>query len=218
MESDKISLEKKELRKRVLADRKRKSEEERTRAGEELSRKLAKTDVYASASCVLIYVNYRDELPTIPLIQRMLQDGKKVFVPKVFGPMEMEFYKIESLSELEKGYMGIPEPKEGLPDFSTMLRQIKEQSIVEENSVIKEKHCAKAWKNASASKVWMIMPGVAFDRQGNRMGYGGGFYDHYLLEHGNEIDVVYAVGFACQQVDSLPTEIHDQKPDRVILV
>lgn len=193
MNKESSVAEKAILRKEILQKRGKLTEEERKKAEEDLCRILSSLPVYKEASSVLIYVNYRDELSTLLLIQRLLQDRKKVYVPKVLAKMEMEFYEIQSLEELEKGYMGIPEPR------------------IEDNSLgFSENKCE--------GKSWMIMPGVAFDKAGNRMGYGGGFYDRYLERYRDKVDEVSAVGYRCQLVDSLPLETHDQKPGHIYIV
>lgn len=61
----------------------------------------------------------------------------------------------------------------------------------------------------------MIMPGVCFDQQGNRIGYGGGYYDRYLQEHGSDV-CTCAIGFSFQMFEALPAEVHDRKPDKII--
>lgn len=60
----------------------------------------------------------------------------------------------------------------------------------------------------------IIMPGVAFDRNCNRIGYGGGYYDKYLLSHPGLASC--AICYECQLVDSIPFEAHDIKPQMLI--
>ncbi|MGN0395468.1 MAG: 5-formyltetrahydrofolate cyclo-ligase [Coprococcus sp.] len=60
----------------------------------------------------------------------------------------------------------------------------------------------------------IIMPGVAFDRYRNRLGYGGGFYDRYMAKHKQLASC--AICFECQIVDTIPSETHDIKPDMLI--
>lgn len=61
---------------------------------------------------------------------------------------------------------------------------------------------------------FMLVPGLAFDEAGNRLGYGGGFYDRYLASHANLYAA--ALGYACQLVEAVPAEAHDRKMDIVI--
>ena len=60
----------------------------------------------------------------------------------------------------------------------------------------------------------VIVPLVAFDRQGNRLGYGGGYYDRFLA--GNSYGQAIGLAYSFQEVESLPVEEHDQKLDLII--
>ncbi len=60
----------------------------------------------------------------------------------------------------------------------------------------------------------IVMPGVAFDKNCNRIGYGGGFYDRYMEKHRELVSC--AVCYECQIVEDIPSEPHDIKPDMVI--
>ena len=127
-------------------------------------------------------------------IKKAFEDGKNVFCPKVTdrAKREMAFVKITSLSDLKSGYMGIREP------------EISETSVI---------FCADAFSHSL-----VIMPGVSFDRDRNRLGYGGGFYDTFLSQNAGISTV--ALAFECQIYDgTFPDEIideHDIKPDKII--
>ena len=60
----------------------------------------------------------------------------------------------------------------------------------------------------------MLAPGVAFDRTGRRVGYGGGFYDRYLADHPHL--TVWGLAFACQVLPQVPAEDTDRRMDRVV--
>ena len=120
-----------------------------------------------------------------------LQDGKRVYVPKVEG-QEMRFYRIQSLAELKEGYKGILEPEGNTESYE--------------------------YAPEEAANCLLLMPGSVFDPLGNRMGYGGGFYDRYLADREALRLRSIAVGFRCQQVESVPVEETDVKPYQVILV
>lgn len=63
----------------------------------------------------------------------------------------------------------------------------------------------------------IIMPGVAFDENKNRIGFGGGYYDRFLLKFDkNKIPLTIAVCYDFQVIDYIPAENHDQKPDFII--
>jgi 5-formyltetrahydrofolate cyclo-ligase len=96
----------------------------------------------------------------------------------------MHFYTISSFADLEEGYFGIREPK-----------NTDREPIICENAL-------------------MILPGVAFDLQRHRVGYGGGFYDKYLELHSNLKKIAFAFEF--QIYDKVPYESFDQQPEKVI--
>ena len=95
----------------------------------------------------------------------------------------MRFIYITDMSQVEKGYAGIPEP-------------IADEPI------------------ANDPKALVLMPGLAFDPQGHRIGYGGGFYDRFLESEPNHPTV--ALCYAFQLLDRLDTEEHDIPVDRVL--
>ncbi len=92
---------------------------------------------------------------------------------------EMDFYWIESLDDLKPGAYGIPEPGE---------------------------HCQKA---EDSRRACMILPGLAFDRGGHRLGYGGGYYDRYLERHPFPVENRIALAYECQITETVPWEPED---------
>lgn len=97
---------------------------------------------------------------------------------------EMVFYRLDDFSQLEEGYYGIQEPK---PD---PRRQAGEEPGM------------------------ILVPGVAFDRQRHRIGYGGGFYDRYLSVHPQHVSV--AAAFEFQLMEGIPVEDTDICPDILV--
>ena len=67
-------------------------------------------------------------------------------------------------------------------------------------------------------KVLFLMPGVAFDPYGRRLGYGGGYYDRYMAAHPGFFTCAIGIGHRCQLVEELPVEETDRNPYQVILV
>ena len=146
---------------------------------------------YYLSDTILGFVSYGSEICTTEILESALQDGKNVYVPKVEDG-KMEFYRMFSLSELKNGYKKIPEPAGDTDRY-----------------VFEPEH---------ADKTLLLMPGSAFDPLGNRMGYGGGFYDRYLADKENLRLRSIGIGFRCQQVEQVPVEVTDVKPYQVILV
>lgn len=106
---------------------------------------------YKNSDIILTYVSKDIEVDTIRLIKKAVADGKRVAVPKcIDGTREMDFYFIKSLDDLEKGSFGVLEPK----------------NICEKVTDFSEGFC--------------IVPGMSFDTNGFRLGYGKGYYDRFL--------------------------------------
>lgn len=116
----------------------------------EIINNLTALKEYVDAKTVYVYVSKENEIDTINLIENMLKSGKKVAVPKCISKTKMKFYYIDSLSQLDVGNFGVLEPSEKL--------------LV-----------AECMENA-----FMVVPCLAADRLGYRVGYGKGFYDRYL--------------------------------------
>lgn len=190
----KMTESKHEIRKCVLALREQLSDEERERGELLLTERILGHQWFYGSEDFLCFVSYGSEIGTHSLIEEAFRLGKRVYAPKVESGEEpvMEFYRISSLDELETGYKGIPEP-----------------------SGKTEKYVYFAER---AEKTLLLMPGAAFDRYHNRLGYGKGFYDRYLA--GKEALQLrsIAVGFKCQLVEELPAEKTDIKPYQVICV
>lgn len=129
-----------------------------------IEKKLISFDEYKRAKTVLIYVSLDDEVKTDNIINQAMLDKKQIAVPFCRDNIgNMDFYIINSLSQLEKGRFNVREPKiyecEILKDFS--------------NSVI-------------------IVPGLLFDKKGYRLGFGKGYYDRFLKNYkGKSIGLCY---------------------------
>lgn len=145
--------QKKALRKEVKALRAAHTDEEIHRMSLELLPKAESLPEYHEAQLILAYIDCKHEVETMDLIRRALAEGKKVAAPKVFGQEMTFFYLSDPDTDLEAGYYGIREPKEGLTPIDDKAEAL------------------------------MLMPGVAFDEARHRTGYGGGFYDRYLEAH-----------------------------------
>lgn len=119
---------------------------------------------YREARLLLVYVSTPIEVDTRRLIERALRDGKQVAVPRcVPGTREMEFYQIHSLNELSPGTFGVLEPA---PVRRALITDF--------------------------SRSLCIVPALAFDGQGFRLGYGKGYYDRFLARFdGSTVGLCY---------------------------
>ncbi len=110
---------------------------------------------YKNSDIIITYVSTGIEVDTINLIEHALKNGKTVAVPKcVKGTRKMDFYVINSLSELKPGAYSLLEP-----DVSKCRKLLKFDGAV------------------------CIVPALVYDSEGYRIGYGGGYYDRFISEH-----------------------------------
>ncbi len=116
------------------------------------------------------------------MLRQALADGKRVAVPKVYGD-QMKFIYLDDLSQVAKGYAGIPEP-------------IADEPVAQDETAL------------------VLMPGLVFDPQGHRIGYGGGFYDKFLSAEPNHPTLALCYDF--QVLPHLDTEAHDIPVDTVL--
>ena len=140
---------------------------------------------YSKADTIFTYVSKKIEVDTIGLISAALLNHKLVAVPRcVPNTYDMEFYYINSLKDLEKGSFGVLEP------------------IVQKCSIVTD-----------YSKGLCVVPGLSFDAQGYRLGYGKGYYDRFLSQFsGTTVGICYT---SCVQWN-LPHGYYDKPVDLLI--
>lgn len=192
LEKHKENIVKSEIRRRMRTRRKALSPEERKRVSKIICAKLmsdgsiAKADgAYVGNGVIAVYLASSDEIDLADFIRAMLDRGITVVSPRWNGTT-YELAKIRSLSD---------------DDLRTGPMGILEPS---EPDIEKPERVA-AW----------IVPGLAFTRDGKRLGYGGGWYDRLLAAScGGSLKIGVAHGF--QLVDDLPTEPHDILLDRIV--
>ena len=175
-------MDKKQLR-RMIRERKRAmTEAEIQSRSEALAQLLYASEAYRNAKTIYGYLPYNQEVRTVPMLEQALRDGKQVAVPKVFGD-EMKFLYLQDLTQVAKGYSGIPEP-------------IADEPVAEDKTAL------------------VLMPGLAFDPKGHRIGYGGGFYDKFLAAEPDHPTLALCYEF--QLLPKLETEEHDIPVDVVL--
>ena len=181
------SMDKNAIRADIIEKRNALSTLKREEYNIELFHKLIKQEEFLSAQMILCYVSFGKEVDTHKIINYAFQNSKRVAVPKVLEKRRLEFYEIQSLDELNPSKLGILEPVSKVP-------------IAYEEGL----------------NYTMIMPGVAFDKDLHRIGYGGGYYDRYLERYSKEDIKTLALAYDFQIYDYIPTEVHDYRPKKVI--
>ena len=142
---------------------------------------------YQNADVVLAYASFGTELQTDELLRRVLNDGKVLVLPRVVGG-GLGLYEVRDLArDLAPGTWGIREP---------------------------EPHQCPAVDRDGVG--FALIPGVAFDRGGRRLGYGGGFYDRLLAGGLSDGTPLVSGAFEVQILDEVPTDPHDAPVDVVV--
>ncbi len=154
-----------------------------------ICRKLIALDEYTRARVVMSYVDFRDEVRTHHFLTVVLEQGKQLAVPYCAAD-RLELFLLDSLDELAAGTFGIPEPK-------TKLRGLAERRV-------------------EIGRVDLIVvPGVAFDTRGGRLGHGRGYFDKLLgLVRSNT--TLVAPAFECQLFPEIPIEPHDVFMNKIV--
>ncbi len=140
---------------------------------------------FVTAETVLFYAHARSEVQTLSAIERTINLGKRVATTYCDGD-DLVPVQILGLDELEPGAFAVPEPLERLRGLTERRIDLGEIDLV-------------------------IVPGVAFDRSGGRLGHGKGFYDRFLgrAKRANRELLTVGLAYECQFVDEVPCDQHD---------
>ncbi len=160
---------------------------ERSRQSGRILKRLFEHPRFFEARSVLFYVAQGREVETRPILEEARKKGKRVYVPRI-DPRDkrIQMIEIQDFKELQPGSYGILEPP----------------------------YEAKRRGDPKAVDL-LVVPGVAFDREGRRLGRGEGYFDRLLREAGQ----AYKIGFAFREqiVERVPSEIHDVQVDEVLI-
>ncbi len=176
------------LRKQIYALRDSLTPEEIAAKSEAVAGQLAKLPFYREAGTIMFFLSFRSEVDTLGMVRDNLGRGKRVLVPKSLP--EERLLVPSQLLDLKKdlimGHYNIPEPG------PAALRPVEPEEID-----------------------LLIVPGVAFDLSGNRLGYGGGYYDRFFERLRPAVPLV-ALAFELQIVDRVPVEPWDRRMDWIV--
>ena len=179
-------MNKKELRREILNIRNNLDKDTKKKYDEIIFSKLRKRKEYLNSNNIFIYLGYGSEIDTISFVKSMFLDGKNVCIPKTnIEDKTMEAVIITDLDNLEEDKYGILEP-------------ISNYKVINKNDID-----------------LVIMPGLAFDNNGGRLGYGGGYYDKFLMDC-SEDKFKIALAYNFQVIESVPKEEHDILVDCII--
>lgn len=178
------------LRKETLSRRDSLSISEQQSHSARIMERVVNLQQFKSASIICMYVDFRSEVKTRPLIQHILQAGKTLVLP-VTLVREKDLLVVsitDPENELAPGYCSIPEP----------IVAIREKQVVSPDTLD-----------------MIFLPGSVFDEQGGRMGYGGGYYDRFVSMKAPQ---AYRVGlcYELQMVQQAPLQAHDEGMDCIV--
>ena len=183
-------MTKKDIRKEVYARRSMLKEEEFRMLNDNLHSNIKeffnRLDEYKNSKTLFMYSSYGKEADTNKLFDIFRYDGKQIAFPKVTIPenRQMNFVVVTDIKELSAGYKGIPEPI-----GNCYCDEISQEAII-------------------------VVPMVAFSKEGARVGYGGGYYDKFLSKY--KFRKIIGIAFEFQRFDDIEKEEHDIKLDYIV--
>jgi 5-formyltetrahydrofolate cyclo-ligase len=174
------------MRREILA--RRDLESDRPRRSRTIVERILNLPEYESASLLSAFVGVGSEVDTLPLIETALARGKRVAVPWVDGRV-LRLFDLASVGDLAPAPFGLLEPPADLR--------------------------ADASREVTPAEIELfVVPGVAFDPNGGRLGHGRGYYDGLLAQARGSAPFV-AAAFECQMVEQVPMTPRDVPVDAV---
>lgn len=153
---------------------------------EKIFLRLVSSEQFKNHDKILCYVSTDIEVDTRKFIEYALECGKTVAVPKCVRNGEMIFFEIHSLDNLERSAFGIDEPSEKIH---------------------------RKFSSDETDSCLCIVPALAFDSNGMRLGYGGGYYDRFLSRFSPE---TVGICYSSCIVEKIPFQQHDIRIKNII--
>ncbi len=176
------------IRNEIINKRKLLSTEELNIKSQQIYNNLKSLPLYSDAQSVMLYMDFKGEVKTDYILKDLLSNNKKAIIP-ISVPKTMNMVLSQVMDpevELSRSSYGILEPK---PEY---IREIN-PGILD----------------------LVIVPGIAFDTEGYRIGYGGGYYDYFFGNAGESIPSV-AIALDLQLIDKVPIESFDKPVDFIV--
>ncbi|MBU0731095.1 MAG: 5-formyltetrahydrofolate cyclo-ligase [Proteobacteria bacterium] len=177
----------KQLRRQILALRDKLSPELRKLKSSKIEEHLCSVMAFQHAATIMLYASFRSEVATYSLMNWCLGKGKTLVLPVTAENHQLKVYPIGDIhKDLQPGYCSIPEPDH------QRLQPIAPEIID-----------------------LVVVPGSVFDAKGHRLGYGGGYYDRFLVDRAPQA-IRIGIAFELQIVPEVPAQDHDQRMDYII--
>ena len=178
------AAEKRRLRLILLARRRGVSRDFSSEAGRQVALRLSVAPEYQHCRRLVVYAELPDELPLASVVSLAQADGKRLLFPRTLPGSRLSWSSVDRIEDLRPGRYGVREPS------------------------------AEAAVEALGPDVLVLVPGVAFDEHGGRLGRGGGAWDRALVDR--RAAPVFGVGFELQVIERVPREEHDQAMDALL--
>lgn len=180
---------KQSIRQSIIALREQMPPHERVRLSHAVMERLGRLAAYQTAQTILGYLNFGAELETESWLLQALSQGKQILLPRVNRASgHLDLYQVQDLQhDVAPGLWGIREP------VASRCRKVDAMGEVD----------------------FILLPGVAFTRAGERLGYGGGYYDRLLARMPGRPALV-AGAFGLQVVTELPQEPTDRRVEWLV--
>ena len=185
--TDNVSREKSSVREKMLRVRNNLAPHHIQSMSQDIFNAFIKLDKVQRSSTIMAYLSFGSEVNADYIIEWAWNKNKRVVVPVCIPKTKRMIPSIiHSFRQVEQGYFGIRQPKK------EFLRPVDKQAVD-----------------------LIVVPAVAFDRLGYRIGYGGGYYDR-ILAHMKKEAVKIGLAFHCQLVSRLPVDKHDIPVDLIV--
>lgn len=184
------NIDKKQVREQVIKLRDSQSEDKILSKSKIIKDELFDFEYFKKSNIIMFYVSFRSEVKTDFIIKESLKLGKKVVLPQADPKnKKLNIFQVTNFEEdLKEGIWGILEPKDACKKID-----IKNIDLV-------------------------IVPAVAYDMRGYRVGYGGGYYDKFLSEfyNSNKNGKTIGLAYELQIIDKIPADEFDQKVNFIV--
>lgn len=184
--SSRLMESKRRLRQQMSRLRNAVTPAESARAGQAAARALIDLEVARRAKRIALYAALPYELSTRPLFDAVVEKTGAALLPRTADPLGLEFFAVERWEELRPGAFGVLEPQ----NDGTAVRLMPGDLVV--------------------------VPGVAFDEDGYRLGHGKGYYDRAFAAELGDAPTLVGFGYEFQIVDAVPHDHRDRQMDAIV--
>jgi 5-formyltetrahydrofolate cyclo-ligase len=184
--SSQLTVSKRRLRQQMAQLRKDVSPADSARAGQAAAGALMDLELVARAEQIALYAALPYEIPTRPLFEAFVEKRGAVLLPRTTEPLGLEFFAVECWDALRPGAFGVLEPETD----GAAVRLVPGDLVV--------------------------VPGVAFDEDGYRLGHGKGYYDRAFATELGDAPTLVGFGYEFQVVDAVPHDHRDRQVDIIV--